>query len=60
MLRIRIVSTAAATAIVFVLAISGAAAQTASGDQPGKPLSLLQIIKQTAAIGDHGIGRARR
>ena len=49
MLRIRIVSTAAATAIVFVLAVSGAAAQTASGDQPGKPLSLLQIIKQTAA-----------
>jgi hypothetical protein len=49
MLRIRTVSTAAATAIVFVLAVSGAAAQTASADQPGKPLSLLQLIKQTAA-----------
>jgi hypothetical protein len=49
MLRIRTVSTAAATAIVFVLAVSGAAAQTASGDQAGKPLSLLQLIKQTAA-----------
>ncbi len=49
MLRIRTVSAAAATAIVFVLAVNGAAAQTASADQPGKPLSLLQLIKQTAA-----------
>jgi hypothetical protein len=49
MLRIRTVSAAAATAIVFVLAVNGAAAQTASADQPGKPLSLLGLIKQTAA-----------
>jgi hypothetical protein len=46
MLRIRIVSTAAATAIALALAAGGAAAQTASTDQAGKPLSLLQLITQ--------------
>jgi hypothetical protein len=49
MLRIRIVSTAAATAIIVALAQGGAAAQTASADQPGRPLSLLQPGKQTSA-----------
>jgi hypothetical protein len=46
MLRIRIVSTAAAIAVV--LAAGAAAAQTATGDQTGKPLSLLELIKQTS------------
>lgn len=52
MLRIRIVSMAAAiaatTAIATVLAASSVEAQTANTDQPGQPLSLLQLINRNA------------
>ncbi len=41
MLRIRIVSAAALTAATLILAASGASAQTASSEQPGKPMPLL-------------------
>src|SRR5476651_1577280 len=41
MLSIRIVTAGALTAMAFVLAAGAASAQTATGDQAGKPLSLL-------------------
>jgi hypothetical protein len=49
MLRIRILSVAAATTIATVLAASGAIAQTASSDQPGKPLLLATPSGNAAA-----------
>jgi hypothetical protein len=48
MLRIRIVSTAAAAVIAVALAHGGAAAQPASAGQSGQPLSLLQLVTQTS------------
>lgn len=44
MLRIRIVVTAA----ILIAAVSAAAAQTATGAAPGKPLPLLQILQKPA------------
>jgi hypothetical protein len=41
MLRIRTVCAAALTAATLILAASGASAQTASSEQPGKPMPLL-------------------
>jgi hypothetical protein len=41
MLRIRTVSAAALTAATLILAVSGASAQTASSEQPSKPMPLL-------------------
>jgi hypothetical protein len=49
MLRIRIVAMAATTAIALGVAAGAAAAQSAGTDQAGKPLSPLQLIKQTSA-----------
>jgi len=45
MLRIRIVSTGAFTALAVMLAVSGANAQTATDDQAGPPLALLAGLK---------------
>jgi hypothetical protein len=69
MLRIRIVSIAAAiaatTAIATVLAASSVEAQTANTDQPGQPLSLLQLINRNATpapaahSADAGVKKAR-
>lgn len=52
MLRIRIVVTAA----ILIAAVSAAAAQTATGAAPGKPLPLLQILQKPAqAAPEHRI-----
>ena len=61
MLRIRIVSiAAAATAVAAIVAANGAAAQTASAAQSGQPpLSLVQPGKQTTTAHDDGAGKTR-
>jgi hypothetical protein len=45
MLSIRIVSAGAIAVIAVALAVSGATAQTATGDQPGQPLALLAGLR---------------
>jgi hypothetical protein len=45
MLSIRIVTAGA----ILVMAVGGAAAQTATGTAPGKPISLLQVLEKPAA-----------